>query len=105
MIRKALFALLALFALGAAHAQFPTKPVKIIVPFPAGQATDLAARIIAEALAKEWNQGVVVENVGGGAGIPGMVQGKGAPADGYTLIMGTSAVMVVNPAIMEKIPY
>ena len=97
----------ALFALGAvAHAQqYPTKPVKIIVPFPAGQATDLAARIIAEALAKEWNVGVVVENVGGGAGIPGMVQARGAPADGYTLAMGTSAVMVVNPAIMEKLPY
>ena len=88
-----------------ATAQYPNKPVKIIVPFPAGQATDLAARIVAEALAKEWNQGVVVENVGGGAGIPGMVQAKGAPADGYTLAMGTSAVMVVNPAIMEKIPY
>jgi tripartite-type tricarboxylate transporter receptor subunit TctC len=105
MIRKALFALLALLALGTAQAQYPTKPVKIIVPFPAGQATDLAARIIAEALAREWNQGVVVENVGGGAGIPGMVQGKGAPPDGHTLIMGTSAVMVVNPAIMEKVPY
>ena len=96
----------ALLALGTlANAQFPTKPVKIIVPFPAGQATDLAARVIAEALAKEWNQGVVVENVGGGAGIPGMVTGKGAPPDGHTLVMGTSAVMVVNPAIMEKIPY
>ena len=88
-----------------AGAQYPNKPVKIIVPFPAGQATDLAARIVAEALSKEWNQGVVVENVGGGAGIPGMVTAKGAPADGYTLAMGTSAVMVVNPAIMEKIPY
>ena len=98
-------AALALFALGAANAQYPTKPVKVIVPFPAGQATDLAARIIAEALGKEWNQSVVVENVGGGAGIPGMVTGKNAPADGYTLIMGTSAVMVVNPAIMEKLPY
>ena len=99
-------ATLAALAFSAAHAQqFPSKPVKLIVPFPAGQATDLAARIIAEALGKEWNQSVVVENVGGGAGIPGMVTGKNAPADGYTLIMGTSAVMVVNPAIMDKLPY
>ena len=105
MIRRFALAVLALFALATAQAQYPNKPVKIIVPFPAGQATDLAARIIAESLGKEWNQSVVVENVGGGAGIPGMVQGKGAPPDGYTLIMGTSAVMVVNPAIMEKIPY
>ena len=107
MIRRIATTFLALLflGLGAAQAQYPTKPVKIIVPFPAGQATDLAARIIAEALGKEWGQSVVVENVGGGAGIPGMVTGKGAPPDGYTLVMGTSAVMVVNPAIMEKLPY
>jgi tripartite-type tricarboxylate transporter receptor subunit TctC len=107
MIRRFVPALAALllFGAGAAHAQYPNKPVKIIVPFPAGQATDLAARIIAEALSKEWSQSVVVENVGGGAGIPGMVQARGAPPDGYTLAMGTSAVMVVNPAIMEKLPY
>src|SRR5215207_6018121 len=96
----------ALLAFGTlAQAQYPTKPVKIVVPFPAGQATDLAARIIAEALGKEWNQSVVVENTGGGAGIPGMVQARGAAPDGYTLLMGTSAVLVVNPAIMEKLPY
>lgn len=97
----------ALLAFGtmAAAQQYPTKPVKVIVPFPAGQATDLAARVIAEALSKEWGQSVVIENVGGGAGIPGMVQAKNAPPDGYTLAMGTSAVLVVNPAIMSAIPY
>ena len=106
MIRRIAAAFLALALAAAAHAQqFPTKPVKIVVPFPAGQATDLAARIIAEALGKEWGQSVVVENIGGGAGIPGMVQARGAPPDGYTLLMGTSAVLVVNPAIMEKLPY
>jgi tripartite-type tricarboxylate transporter receptor subunit TctC len=106
MIRRIAAAFLALALAAAAHAQqFPTKPVKIVVPFPAGQATDLAARIIAEALGKEWGQAVVVENIGGGAGIPGMVQARGAPPDGYTLLMGTSAVLVVNPAIMEKLPY
>jgi tripartite-type tricarboxylate transporter receptor subunit TctC len=106
MIRRIAAAFLALALAAVAHAQqFPTKPVKIVVPFPAGQATDLAARIIAEALGKEWGQSVVVENIGGGAGIPGMVQARGAPPDGYTLLMGTSAVLVVNPAIMEKLPY
>ena len=97
-------AVLAFGTLASAQ-QYPNKPVKLVVPFPAGQATDLAARIIGEALSKEWGQPVVIENVGGGAGIPGMVQGRGAPPDGYTLIMGTSAAMVVNPAIMEKLPY
>lgn len=96
----------ALFTLGGlAHAQYPNKPVKLIVPYPAGQATDIAARIIGEALAKEWNQGVVIENIGGGAAIPGMMAGRQAAPDGYTLLMGTSAAMVVNPAIMDKLPY
>jgi tripartite-type tricarboxylate transporter receptor subunit TctC len=97
----------ALLAFGttAAAQQYPNKTVKLIVPFPAGQATDLAARIIAESLGKEWGQTVVVENIGGGAGIPGMVAAKNAPTDGYTLAMGTSAVLVVNPAIMASIPY
>ena len=103
-IATALFAL-ALAASGAAFAQYPNKPVKLIVPYPAGQATDLAARIIGEALAREWGQAVVIENIGGGAAIPGMVTGRSAAPDGYTLLMGTSAAMVVNPAIMEKLPY
>ena len=104
-IRALVAGALLAFGAGAAAQQFPTKTVKVIVPFPAGQATDLAARIVAEALGKEWGQTVVVENVGGGAGIPGMVTARGAPPDGYTLAMGTSAVMVVNQAIMEKLPY
>jgi len=90
---------------GAAHAQYPNRTVKLIVPYPAGQATDIAARHIAEALTKEWGQSVVVENIGGGAAIPGMVAGREAKPDGYTLLMGTSAAMVVNPAIMSKVPY
>jgi tripartite-type tricarboxylate transporter receptor subunit TctC len=99
-------AALAVVALGAtAHAQYPNKPVKLIVPYPAGQATDIAARIIAEALAKEWGQAVVIENIGGGAAIPGVVTARGAAPDGYTLLMGTSAWMVVNPAIMDSLPY
>ena len=97
-------ALLAFAALAQADG-YPTRPVKLVVPFPAGQATDLAARVIAEALGKDWGQAVVVENVGGGAGIPGMLQGRKAAPDGYTLIMGTSAVMVVNPAIIDNLPY
>lgn len=97
----------ALLAFGATAAaqQYPTKTVRLIVPFPAGQATDLAARIIAESLGREWGQAIVVENIGGGAGIPGMLQARGAAPDGYTLAMGTSAVLVVNPAIIEKLPY
>jgi tripartite-type tricarboxylate transporter receptor subunit TctC len=107
MIRKAVHALLtlALLALGAAHAQYPNRAVKMIVPYPAGQATDIATRIVAEALSKEWGQPVVIENIGGGAAIPGVVSAKNAAPDGYTLLAGTSAAWVVNPAIMDKLPY
>jgi tripartite-type tricarboxylate transporter receptor subunit TctC len=108
MIRRIAAAALALAfcALGAvAHAQYPNKPVKLIVPYPAGQATDIAARIIAEGLSREWGQQVVIENIGGGAAIPGVVTARDRAPDGYTLLMGTSAAMVVNPAIIEKLPY
>ena len=106
MIRRIATALCALVLSAAAHAQpYPNKPVKLIVPYPAGQATDIAARLIAEGLSREWGQQVVVENIGGGAAIPGMLAGRGAQPDGYTLLMGTSAAMVVNPAIMQKLPY
>ena len=108
MIRRIAGAALAaaLFTLGTlAHAQYPNKPVKLVVPYPAGQATDIAARIIAEGLGREWGHQVVVENIGGGAAIPGMLNARGAAPDGYTLLMGTSAAMVVNPAIIEKLPY
>ena len=98
-------ALLVSAAVASAADAYPSRPVKLIVPFPAGQATDLAARIIAERLGNMWGQNVIVENIGGGAGIPGMMQAKRAPADGYTLVMGTSAVLVVNPAIIDNLPY
>ena len=105
MIRRIAAALFALALSTAANAQYPSKPVKIIVPYPAGQATDIAARIVGEALSREWGQAVVIENIGGGAAIPGTISARGAAPDGYTLLMGTSAWMVVNPAIMEKVPY
>jgi len=107
MIRKSLYAVMAfaLLALGAAHAQYPNRTVKVIVPYPAGQATDIATRIVSEALSKEWGQSVVIENIGGGAAIPGVVTAKNAAPDGYTLLAGTSAAWVVNPAIMDKLPY
>jgi tripartite-type tricarboxylate transporter receptor subunit TctC len=90
----------------AAWAQYPNKPVKLIVPYPAGQATDIVARLIAEGLGKEWGQQVVVENKGGGAAIPGMVFVRDSAPDGYTLAMGTSAALVVNPGLFAgKLPY
>lgn len=99
-----LLALLLAAALHA-HAQYPTKPVRVIVPFPPGQAADIFARMTAERLAARWGQGVAVENRAGGGGIPGMMAGKHAAPDGYTLVVGTSGTLGVNPNVYASIPY
>ncbi len=89
---------------GIAHAQdnYPNKPVRMIVPFPAGQATDILARLMADSLGKIWGQQVVVENR---PGVPGMMAGRDAPADGYTITLGTSGTLAVNPGVYSKLPY
>ena len=85
-----------------AQDNFPNKPVRMFVPFPAGQATDIIARLIADSLGKIWGQQVVVENR---PGVPGMMAGRDAPADGYTITFGTSGTLAVNPGIYTKLPY
>ena len=89
-----------------AHAQgFPAKPVRMIVPFPPGQATDIVARMLAERLTAAWGHTVIVDNRGGGGGVPGTLAGRDAPADGYTVTLGTSGTIAVNPGIYAKLPY
>ena len=99
----------ALFALASAAVQaqvaFPTKPVRLVVPFPPGQATDIVARLLADALTKQWGHQVVVENRGGGGSIPGMMSGRDAAPDGYTITFGTSGSLGVNPSLYPKLPY
>ena len=85
-----------------AQTNFPEKPVKLIVPFPPGQATDMIARMVAEKLTIAWGHQVIVENK---TGVPGMVAGSTAAPDGYTMTMGTSGVLAVNPAVFTKLPY
>ncbi|MFY7913748.1 MAG: Bug family tripartite tricarboxylate transporter substrate binding protein, partial [Rubrivivax sp.] len=85
-----------LMTLGA-HAQdaWPTKPVKLISPFPPGGTSDVLARVVAAALTRELGQQVVVENIGGAGGTIGIIRALQAPADGYTIIqtgVGQSAV-------------
>ena len=65
---------------------WPSRPVKIVSPFPAGGTSDIMARMVAEALAKEFGQQFVVENIGGAGGTIGTLRAKNMPADGYTLI-------------------
>ena len=88
-----------------AQAPWPSRPVRIIVPFPPGQAADIFARIMAERLTEIWKQQVIVENKGGGGGIPGTEAGKLAAPDGYTLLVATSGTFGVNPSLYPDLPY
>jgi tripartite-type tricarboxylate transporter receptor subunit TctC len=91
---------------GLAGAQaWPTKPVKIVVPFAAGGATDVVARLLAQKLAETWGQSVVVENRGGAGGnIGGDVVAK-SPADGYTLLMTSGSIVTANPHMYKAMTF
>src|SRR5262249_24616353 len=95
---NALAALLA--AMGGAAAQvYPSRPITIIVPFPAGGATDSFARILAEPLRASLGQPIVIENIGGAAGSLGVGRAARAPADGHTLSIGTSTTPALIGAL------
>jgi tripartite-type tricarboxylate transporter receptor subunit TctC len=106
-IPKTLIAAVAACAVAAsAWAQsYPTRTIKLIVPFSAGGSTDIIARLTAEQLRKELGQTVVVENVGGAAGALGTMQGMNANPDGYTLLIATVSTMIVYPAAHPKPQY
>src|SRR5687767_10752188 len=91
-------------AAGIAHAQYPTKPVKIIVPWPPGGAVDTIGRLIAQHISEPLGQPVVVDNRAGAAGAIGSEVVAKAEPDGYTLLMGSTTVISVNPAL-QKLPY
>ena len=107
MIRLFCLLLLAACALPMqAFAQaYPSKPVRVIVPFPPGQAADIFARMVGERLSQVWGQSVVVENRAGGGGVPGVMAVKQAAPDGYTILVGTSGTLGVNPGIYAKLSY
>ena len=98
---------LAFAAAPAVQAQsgYPSKPVKLVVPYPAGQGADIFGRMVAERLSQKWGQQVVVDNKGGGGGVPGTVSVKMSPPDGYTLMVGGSQAITVNPNLYSKMLY
>ena len=89
------------------HAQsdYPNRPVRVLIGFPPGQATDVLGRAIALKLQDAWNQQFFVENKPGAAGIIGTQAALAAPADGYTLLATSSGPMAVNPGLYSKLPY
>lgn len=84
---------------------YPNRPVKVIVAFPPGQATDQAARAIAQKLSENLGQQFFVENRPGAASIIGSEAAAKSPNDGYTLFMGSSGSLAVNPGMYSKLPY
>jgi tripartite-type tricarboxylate transporter receptor subunit TctC len=97
---------LAALLLGPATAfGYPDKPVRMIVPFPPGGVTDIAARVVGQKLSEQWKQQVIVENRPGAGGMIGVEQAVRSPADGYTLLMATNGEFTINPAVYAKVPY
>ena len=84
---------------------YPTKPLRIVVPFASGSGADANPRFYGELLSKLWGQGIVVDNRPGGSGIIAAQVVKGSAADGYTLLTGTTSVIAVNPVVMKDLPY
>ena len=105
--RNVLGALAAATLLPQAFAQgaWPTRPVKIVVPFPPGGTTDILARAVAPELSKAFGQNFIVENRGGAGGNVGAEVVSKSPPDGYTLLMGTVGTHGINRALYSKLPY
>lgn len=90
---------------GAVAQSYPTKPIKVIVPYQAGQGTDVATRYLAEHLARALGQPIVVDNRAGAGGNIGASEAARAAADGYTLVMGTNGTHVLNPYLFASMPF
>jgi tripartite-type tricarboxylate transporter receptor subunit TctC len=98
---------LALFAPAAAHADdaYPTRPIHIVIPFPAGGPSDIAARIIAQRMSEDWGQPVIVDNRPGAHTIIGAETVAKAAPDGYTLLMAIDSTLAMNQYLYKTLPY
>lgn len=84
---------------------FPSKPIRLVVPYPPGAANDILARALAQRLGPALGQNIVVDNRAGGGGHIGAEAVARAPADGYTLLIGTSGLITIGPNLYPKLPY
>lgn len=84
---------------------WPEKPIRMVVPFPAGGATDVVARMIAQEASNELGQQIVIENKSGAGGTIGAGEAARAPADGYTVLLSTSSTHAISPHLFKTLPY
>jgi len=105
-IARRILALLAALALaGVAHAQYPTKPVRIVVPYPAGGTSDILARSIGQKLQELWGQPVIVDNKPGATGNVGAEIVAKSPPDGYTLMLADIGSLAISPSVFSNLPF
>jgi tripartite-type tricarboxylate transporter receptor subunit TctC len=105
MMRIFSFLLAFAFASGAAAQGYPSKPIRLIVPFPAGSTPDIVGRALGQKLAEAWGQPVVVENKTGAGGNIGTAEAAKAAPDGHTLVIGINGPVAVNKALYKSLPY
>jgi tripartite-type tricarboxylate transporter receptor subunit TctC len=92
-------------ALAQSAQSYPSKPIRMIVPFPAAGATDILARVLSQKLSESVRQQVIVDNRAGAGGTIGSRLAADAPADGYTILMGTTSTHAIGPSLYSKRPY
>ena len=114
LTRRAALAGLAVGALGSARAQapstgsgqaWPTKPIRLIIPFTPGGSSDILGRAVGQEITKSLGQAVVIDNIAGAGGSIGAERAAKAPADGYTLFMGHIGTQAANPSLYRNLPY
>jgi tripartite-type tricarboxylate transporter receptor subunit TctC len=96
---------LAAMAIPASAQEYPTRPIRLIVPFPPGGSTDTYARVLAPSLGERLGQQVIVDNRAGAGGAIGAELAARAPADGYTIWLGQTANLAIGPALRAKSAY
>lgn len=106
-VQRAILACVFAFVGGMAAAQtnWPAKTIRIVVPFPAGGQTDVAARVIGQALGESLQTAVIIENKAGAHGFIGGAEVAKAPADGYTLLVASTGAIAINPLLHDRMPY